>query len=196
MRNHVERVLSLPLIKARFKLAGIVWGKNWQMFGMPILQCHRGSQVSIGDNAAWRSSPRSNPLTPYGPVVISTRNATAVLRIGDDSGLTGAVVVAEERIEIGNRVLIGANAVVMDTDFHPLNPRLRRQQPCAGKHSPVIIEDDVFIGTRAMVLKGVHLGAGSVVGAGAVVTEDVPAGAVVAGNPARIVKQALGETPP
>jgi acetyltransferase-like isoleucine patch superfamily enzyme len=84
--------------------------------------------------------------------------------------------------------LFGADAMVVDTDFHPLHPEGRWRAPLSAAGSrPVSIGDDVFVGARAVILKGVHIGNGAVIGAGAVVTRDVPAYAVVAGNPARIV---------
>lgn len=185
--NHLTRVLAWPWIRVGFALAGIRWGRRWRIFGMPILQRHRGSRITLGDGLELRSTPRSNPLRPFQPVVLSTRRPGAVIVVGDDCGATGAVLVADERIEVGNRVLFGANVVVTDTDFHPLDAEARRRAPQDGAHAPVIIEDDVFVGTQALILKGVRIGRGAVIGAGAVVTRAVPAGAVVAGNPARVV---------
>src|SRR5436190_1225383 len=104
----------------------------------------------------------------------------STLKLGDGFGFTGATLVAAERIQIGHRVLVGANASIMDTDFHPLDPERRRADINAGTSAEVIIEDDVFIGMNAIILKGVRLGAGCVVGAGSVVMHDVPAGATVA----------------
>jgi acetyltransferase-like isoleucine patch superfamily enzyme len=121
------------------------------------------------------------------------------MEIGDDSVLTGAQFMCAERIVVGRRVLISYNAVIADGDFHPRDPDLRRRDAmlCAPSAppderdpfstAPVVIGDDARIGINAMVLKGVTIGPGASVYAGAVVTSDVPAGAVVAGNPARIV---------
>ncbi len=179
--------MALPLIRAHFLLNGIAWGKNWRVFGLPILQRYAGSKIILGDNIELRSTVRSNPLAPHHPVVLSTRTAHATITIGDGTGLTGATVVAAERIEIGCRVLVGANAVIVDTDFHPLTVEGREKDINAGATSPIQIEDDVFIGTQALILKGVRLGEGCVIGAGSVVTRDVPAGMIAAGNPAKVV---------
>jgi acetyltransferase-like isoleucine patch superfamily enzyme len=154
---------------------------------MPRIQLHRGSTLELGDGLELRSWASSNPLTPNHPVVFATRTAEAVIRVGSDCGFTGATLVAASRIEIGNRVLVGANATIIDTDFHPLELTRRREDITAGATAPIYIEDDVFIGMNAIVLKGVRLGAGSAVGAGSVVTKDVASGAVVAGNPAKVV---------
>jgi acetyltransferase-like isoleucine patch superfamily enzyme len=103
--------------------------------------------------------------------------------------MTGATVVAAERVEIGSRVQIGATVTIVDTDFHPLHPDVRRRDILAGEHAPVTIEDDVFVGMNSLILKGVTIGAGAVVGAGSVVARDVPPAVIVAGNPARVVRK-------
>jgi acetyltransferase-like isoleucine patch superfamily enzyme len=75
----------------------------------------------------------------------------------------------------------------MDTDFHPLEAQARRSDSEPAKTAPVTIEDDVFIGMNCLILKGVTLGRGSVIGAGSVVTKDVPPHTMVAGNPVRFI---------
>lgn len=183
--NELRRILIIPL--AMWALRGIERGPGWKCYGLPIIQRHRGSQIRIGKGMSLRSSARSNPLGANHPVIISTRRAGASLRIGDDFGMTGGSLVCDELITIGDRVWVGANTVIADTDFHPLDPDTRRARPLAAETAPIHIMDDVFIGMNALILKGVAIGAGAVVGAGSVVTSDVPAGAIVAGNPARVI---------
>jgi len=187
--NEIRRLLILPL--AYWRLRGIEVGAGWRLYGLPIIQRHRQSRIRIGRGANLRSSPRSNPLGPNHPVILSTRRPGAQLTIGDDFGMTGGSLVCDERISIGDRVWLGANAVIIDTDFHPLDPQMRRVSPLNAAAAPVEIADDVFIGMNTLILKGVHIGAGAVVGAGSVVSRDVPPGAIVAGNPAQVV----GELP-
>ena len=158
------------------------------MFGRPIIQEHRASRLALGDGLTLRSWRRSNPLAPTAPVVLSTRRADATIEIGDDCGFTGTTLVAADRITIGDRVLVGGNASIVDFDFHPLTPEARAENINAGAAAPIVIGDDVFVGMEALVLKGVTIGDGAVVGAGAVVTQDVPPRAVVAGNPAQVVR--------
>ena len=189
--NELRRRGAAPFLRVAFMAHGVPWGRRWRIFGMPLLQLHRGSELVLGDGLELRSWPASNPLMPNHPVVFATRSARAVIAIGSDCGLTGATLVAAERIQIGDRVLIGANATIMDTDFHPLDPVRRRADVSAGESAPVFIEDDVFIGMNAVILKGVRLGEGCVVGAGSVVSKDVAKGATVAGNPARVVAKQL-----
>lgn len=121
--------------------------------------------------------------------------------IGDFTLLNGALVMAEEKIDIGSHCLISWNVGIADSDFHPLDPaqRLIDAQAVAPffkdrpprpklKTMPVKIYDNVWIGMNAVILKGVTIGENSVVAAGAVVTKSVPANTVVAGNPAVVVK--------
>lgn len=188
--NELRRYLALPVIWLRWRALGLRWGRRWHLYGMPIIQRFRGSQIELGDGLELRSWRSTNPLAPNHPVVLATRSARAEIRVGSDVGMTGATLVAAERIIIGDRVLIGANTTIVDTDFHPLDPAARRRDMLAGAHAPVTVEDDVFIGMHCLILKGVRIGCGSVVGAGSVVSRDVPPGVIVAGNPARVVGQA------
>lgn len=121
--------------------------------------------------------------------------------VGDDSVLVGAIFMCSDRITIGKRVVISYHVTIADSDFHPLDLEARRLDAIANapggdrskrppiESRPVVIEDDAWIGIGAIVLKGVHIGQGARVAAGSVVTRDVPAGATVAGNPARIVTE-------
>ena len=184
----MRRFLAWPVIRLQFAWHGVAWGRDWRIFGRPILQRHRGSQINVGDGLSLRSWPRSNPLAPTAPVVLSTRRADAELTIGDDCGFTGTTLVAADRVVIGDRVLVGGNASIVDFDFHPLTPEARVEDINAGTAAPIVIEDDVFVGVDALILKGVTVGEGAVVGAGSVVTQDVSPRTVVAGNPATVVR--------
>lgn len=120
----------------------------------------------------------------------------AIIEVGDDSVLVGAILMCGKQIKIGKRVTISYHVTIADSDFHPLDPALRKldaeaNAPFGDKSKrpsiqtkPVIIEDDVWIGIGAMILKGVQIGKGARIQAGSVVTKDVPAGSIVEGNPA------------
>jgi len=121
------------------------------------------------------------------------------VRIGDHCYFTNAVLLCELELRIGSYVVIGWNATIADTDFHPLAPAARVADAIAcsplakGRVRPevsrraVIIEDDVWIGPNAAVLKGVRIGAGAFIEAGSLVTRDVPPRARVLGNPAQVI---------
>ncbi len=105
---------------------------------------------------------------------------------------------------IGNRVLISHNCNIMDSLTHPLDSKARHEQfrkILTSGHpreidlgeQAVKINDDVWIGASATILRGVQIGHGAIVGAGSVVTRDVPPFTVVAGNPARVVRQLAHE---
>ncbi len=124
----------------------------------------------------------------------------AVIEIGDYCYIANASLVCSESIRIGSRVLVAGGVTIADSDFHPLAPAARLADTVAlspvGDRAcrprvetrPVVIEDDVWIGYNATILKGVRVGAGAVIAPGALVFRDVPPGVEVAGNPARVVK--------
>lgn len=191
--NELWRWIAYPRVRLLLAVSGIPWQASWRFYGVPIIQRHRRSRMTFGPGLQLRSSVRSNPLGSSHPVILATWQAGSRLEIGANFAMTGGTVAAAECIIIGDNVAVGANTTIVDTDFHPLDPGLRRVQANAGKTAPVVIEDDVFIGMHCLVLKGVRVGRGSVVGAGSVVTCDVPASVVVAGNPARVLGD-LGST--
>jgi acetyltransferase-like isoleucine patch superfamily enzyme len=108
------------------------------------------------------------------------------LSIGDCVLMSpGSRISASDEIVIGNGVMLANGSYVTDSDWHTIYDRtVRSTTP-----TPVIIGDNVWLGDHATVLKGVTIGANSVVAARAVVTRDVPANVVVAGNPATVVKE-------
>jgi acetyltransferase-like isoleucine patch superfamily enzyme len=119
-----------------------------------------------------------------------------LIEIGDNCVINGGVRIwSADAVRIGNRVLISHDVFIHDCNAHPLSARRRFQHVSEIRegrlpryddiaHAPVVIEDDVWINARAMVLKGVTIGRGAVIGAGALVTRDVEPYTVVAGIPA------------
>lgn len=172
-----------------FGLNRIPWGRGWRIYGVPIIQRHRRSTIRISEFLNLRSTVWSNPLGINHPVILCTWRAGAVIEIGKGFGMTGGAICAAERIMIGENVNIGANSTIIDTDFHPIDHDLRRKSPQAVETSPVVIGDEVFIGMNCLILKGVTIGNYSVVGAGSVVTRDIPPGVIVAGNPAKEIRK-------
>lgn len=187
--NELRRLFALPFARLAFAWAGVAWGAGWRLYGVPILQKHRRSVLQIGPNMELRSTARSNPLGPSHPVILSTRRPGARLIIGGGFRMTGGSLVCEEAITIGDRVTIGCNSIIADTDFHPLDVAQRHADFLSGATAPIVIEDDVFIGMNVLVLKGVRLGKGCVIGAGSVVSADVPPRSIAAGSPARVIRE-------
>jgi acetyltransferase-like isoleucine patch superfamily enzyme len=124
---------------------------------------------------------------------------SASVQIGDYCYFTNAILLCEAELRIGNYVVMGWNSSIADSDFHPISPAARIQDALAcsplGKKvprpriaaQPVIIEDDVWIGPNATILKGVRIGAGSFIEPGSLVTRNIPRGSRVLGNPAQVV---------
>jgi acetyltransferase-like isoleucine patch superfamily enzyme len=141
--------------------------------GRPLVE--GTGEIEIGDNVAiWSHLQRSHLSAGPG----------ARLVIGDDTFVNvGTSISARASITIGRRCQIANHVLIMDSDFHGLQERDKPEPP-----APIVIEDDVWIAVRATVLKGVRIGRGAVVAAGAVVTRDVPAYTLVAGVPARPVR--------
>jgi acetyltransferase-like isoleucine patch superfamily enzyme len=173
--------------------AGVVWGEGLYVESAQVFKQFRtkvpealvlGSHVSI-----------------YGGCSFAL-GVKGTCSVGDFTILNGALIMAEERINIGSYCMISWNVGIADSDFHPIDPVQRRLDALALapffqhrpprpeiRTAPVVIQDNVWIGMGAVVLKGVTIGENSIVAAGAIVTADVPQNVVVAGNPARIVKQ-------
>ena len=122
-----------------------------------------------------------------------------IIEIGDYCYFTNTVLLCELALHIGSYVVIGWNTTIADSDFHPIAPALRIADALAcspagqGRKRPpvslraVVIEDDVWIGPNATILKGVRIGAGSFIEPGALVTRDVPPRSRVGGNPADVI---------
>lgn len=181
-------LLDLFFIPLWIRLNGVQTGRGCRFAGCPIVKLTPGAQIELGNNVSVNSRYSSNVAGVSHPTIFAAMEATSSIEIGEGTGISGASIVARTAITIGKRVMIGAGACVWDTDFHPLDAETRREHATRdAKSAPIKIEDEAFIGARSMILKGVHIGRGAVIGAGAVVTRDVEAGAIVAGNPARVV---------
>ena len=92
-------------------------------------------------------------------------------------------------LTIGNNVKIGACVLLIDTDSHPIDYKVRRVSNEGVKSAPIVIEDDVWIGAHSIVLKGVTIGARSIIGAGSVVTKSIPSDCIAAGNPCKVIRK-------
>jgi len=134
-------------------------------------------------------------------------NENGKIIVGDNTFIGGGLFISINKIEIGSNVLFSWNCTVIDNDAHSLRAEERTadvrdwkrglDEGKIGKYkdwskvnsAPVKIMDDAWIGFNSIILKGVTVGRGAVVGAGSVVTNDVPDHTVVAGNPARVIKK-------
>ena len=160
---------------------GVKLGSNCSFEGKIHFRRMPKTIIEIGDFCEFNSSPSSNLIGVYSPCIFSTIGDNAKIEIGDNCGFSGTVIGAATYIKLGNRVRCGANTLITDTDWHSDDSR-------TGTNSKVIIEDNVWLGYGVKVLKGVHIGANSLIGACSVVTKDIPANVVAAGNPCKVIK--------
>lgn len=172
---------------------GLHLGADLKIYGRLRVRIAPGSNISISTRVVLNADPRRNSLEARGENVLQTLTQQAKIFIGEDSGITSSTLSATGSISIGKRVLIGSGVVITDSDHHVVDPapgtnRRYSGIPVARASDAVVIGDDVFIGTRSVVLKGVQIGARSVIGAGSVVTSDIPPNCVAAGNPCRVVR--------
>lgn len=166
-------------------------GRGLYLESLPFCRCYGNGRIEIGENVKILNSLRQNTAGIIHKTVLIAGDGS-LLRIGNNVGISGAILDARDTIIIGDRCMLGANCSLLSSDYHSLDPIARHTSGIA-RTAPVTLGNDVFIGANAIILKGVTIGAASVVGAGSVVTKSIPAGVVVAGNPARIVKRlALG----
>ena len=184
--------------KLILKLCKITYGKKLTLKGMPVIFNQKGAALKLGSNVTIKSSFLSNLVGLYARTIIVTRAKNAVIKIGDNVGISGATIYARKRIEIGDNTCIGGNCKILDNDFHPIDSETRIQllmDEHGGDVSEAIptkeimIGKNCFIGCNSIILKGTVLGDGCVVGAGAVVCGQFEPNCVIAGNPAKVIRR-------
>ena len=182
--RRLVRPWSSTLVDCTRLLRTLLWAHRFDAFGT---HCAVGRRVRI-----------------WGPVRIFLGERCALfdevillgvgeIRLGNRSTIgAGTIVSARDRVEIGSNVMIAADCFITDCD-HEFDARDVPIPEQGLRIDPVVIGDDVWVGTQTIILRGVTIGAGAVIGANSVVTRDVPAFAVAAGNPAQVVKYRGGD---
>jgi acyl-[acyl carrier protein]--UDP-N-acetylglucosamine O-acyltransferase len=168
----VSGIIRMLLAKFYLRKANSV-GKYVSVNGKPIVEnlgeMHFSDEVRI-----WSAIVQAKLYT----------GKKGKLIVGKNARLNGVHIDAQQLVQIGNNVRIAPYTIILDSDFHDIANHFGD-----GAIKPVIIQDNVWIATRATILKGVTIGENAVVAAGAIVTKDVPANSVVAGIPARVIKK-------
>lgn len=139
------------------------------------------SKIIIGKQCVFNSSNYANHLGLAHKCILATHNQNTQIIIGDNCGFSGVSINAFQSIIIGNHVRCGANVIIMDGDFHLDDAR-------TPSPSPIIIGDNVWICEGARILKGVTIGHNSIIGAGSIVTKNIPENVVAAGTPCKIIR--------
>jgi len=202
MFNMIKRILrpAAAIYRRRRRILSIFCLRLQAWRSHTTLECARsvriahpvriegGGSVRIADHVmlGYELTNRSLPS-----ILLQARGQDAQIWVGASTTITnGCDIVAQESITIGANCLIGSETVIYDSDFHGVAPDQRNAK---GRVAPVTLEDNVWVGKRAMILKVVTIGRDAVIAAGAVVVKDVPAGAIMGGNPARIIGSAYIE---
>lgn len=170
--NEVKMYLLKPLVFVYAKLNGIKIGKGCKFYGLLKIYRHRGSRITIGEKFENRNWWYSNPIGIDHPTIICTWAKGAEISIGNDVGISGGSIVASSKIEIGDGTIIGANSVIIDTDFHPVKSKKRRYDAENIKSAPIKIGNNVFIGMGCTILKGVVIPSDSIVPAGSIIRKN------------------------
>ena len=164
------------VLRARWYLRNANYvGARVRVWGQPKIQ--NAGTIRIGN--------RTKLISHTAPLDLAVSSG-ATLDIGERVFINyGCSLGATQLISIGPRCAIGSHAIIIDNDFHTVDPEKRYEVPPS---APIILEENVWLGARVIVLRGVTIGAHSVIGAGSVVTRNIPPRSVAVGLPARVVK--------
>ena len=158
-----------------------------KIYGIPYIRNH--GALIIKDIKVINSKYSSNPIGGQGFCSFVVKKGASI-EIEKGAAISNSSFFSSKKIFIGKNVYIGGDCKIYDTDFHSVNYSERVIENNIGaKVASVIIEEGAFIGTGTIILKGVRIGKHSVVGAGSIVTKDIPDGEMWAGNPCRFIKR-------
>ena len=150
------------------------------------LHCQGVGTVTIGNRNSF--GYHLAPSYGNGAIMVQARNERAKIVIGDENYFSNNVsIIANEEIVIGDRCQFGEMITIYDCDFHEISPETRNHSH--GNTNPVRIGNNVWLGSRVIVLKGVSIGDNSIVAAASVVTKSIPKNTIAAGNPAIVIRQ-------
>lgn len=169
------------IMRARCRVRHVNLGSNCKFYGKSLVQRAVNSTIFIGADCQFRSKSTSNKIGINHPCMITAYLPNSKVLIGNKCGFSGVTIRAAYSIVIGNNVRVGANSVIYDSDGHQDDKRTSGVKP-------IVIEDNVWIGYGVFVTKGVTIGKNSIIGAYSIVTKDIPANVIAAGNPCRVIK--------
>ena len=179
--------------------SGLPFDKSWKIVGRPYIikrswyekmfAGHYGGTLKIGKGLVCNNKVDSNSIGLIQPCVFNIAIDGSRIIIGNNVGISGATINAANSITIEDNVAIGSGCIITDTDSHPLGYEDRMADDNGKtKTAPIFIKEGAFIGARCIIMKGVTIGAHSVIGAGSIVTKSIPDNCIACGNPAKVIK--------
>lgn len=178
-------------LRLKCRLLGVRLGRNVTAHGPVGLLRWPGGRIAINDNvsiiSSWR---RATACALAFPTRLRVFGPGAAIEIGAGSQLSGSSITARSTlISIGRQVLLAPNCIIVDSDFHaPWPAEKRATEPGLENDASVSIGDYAWIGMNSIILKGVHIGKGAIIGAGSVVTGDIPDNCMACGVPAKVIR--------
>lgn len=185
------KLLDDVLNQYRIRKHKVNIGNQVKLNGACYFSTAAGGNIKIGDNVIINSGERYNRIGGDTRTIMQTLGE-GVIEVGNYVGISNAAIIARNRVIIEDHVLIGGGVKIYDNDFHSLAAEIRKSPSDQNNISskPVLIKTGAFVGAHSIILKGVTIGKNSIIGAGSVVTHDVPDDEVWGGNPARKIKKA------
>ena len=189
VRFLILRQFFTPLTKFLFYINGIKYGNNLKISGFLKIDITKRGFVRLGDNLSINSGHNYNVIGRQQKTIIVVDGK---LTIGSNVGMSSTAIVCKHKISIGNHVKLGGGVCIYDTDFHSLDPKIRRDSnldKLNAKSAAIVLEDNVFVGAHSTILKGVTVGENSIIGACSLVSRSIPANQIWGGNPARFIRE-------
>ena len=197
--RRIKRIHFKYFNRFKYWVYGVNYGRNLEVTNRTYLIKSQRSSTSIGDDFVFTNDDCFNPLSRNLRGCLRTHYPGSKITIGNNVGISSACIWAKESITIGNNVKIGGDCIILDSDCHNLDYKIRRSKEVnelgvmvdsyTANSASIVIEDDVMLGARCIVLKGVTIGARSIIGSGSVVTKSIPPDSIAAGNPCKVIKK-------
>jgi acetyltransferase-like isoleucine patch superfamily enzyme len=182
MELKLRRALKTAVLQCKLKMHGVKFGQHLR--GNGCLIKNKGT-ITLGDHVSLDSFVR-------GEIAIAglfTYLNSAIIQVGNNTVISGACIHCRKKVIIGDNCLISAGVIIIDNNSHSIsiNPAIRHSRQDIDE-GDVIIGNNVWIGFRSLIMKGVQIDDNAIVAAGSVVTKNIPTNTIVGGNPARAVK--------
>ena len=188
IRVRLCRIARTALLR---RMSGLELGERVVFDGKPLIHISSGAAIRIENDCVINSVNYGYHVSMFAPVKLFADRPGAVISIGAQTRIHGSCLHAYSSISVGRRCLIAANCQIFDGSGHDIGfDNVSDRINTKGNSKPIVIEDDVWIGANTIILPGARVGRGSVIGAGSVVTTNIPSMVLAAGNPARVIRAA------